>query len=142
MFATTDREGNLYVTDISRGDDGQIMHARPPGDGHDAPTPLGPAVNTEHSDAHPCIAPDGSFLVFDSRRPGAVGGDGDGDFWICFREADGSWTDAVNVGEPVNTPGDELCPALSPDGRYFFYTSRRDIYWVRAEVLEDLRPER
>jgi hypothetical protein len=141
MYATTDREGNLYVTDISREEDGNIVVARPGKDGYEDPVILGDEVNSLYSDAHPCIAPDGSFLIFDSRRPGAVGGEGDGDFWICFRTEDGSWTEAINVGEPINTPGDELCATVSPDGKYLFYTSRRDIYWVSVEILEDLRPE-
>lgn len=141
MYATTDGEGNLYVTDISRGEDADIVMAKPGKDGRADPVPLGGEVNSKYSDAHPCIAPDGTFLIFDSRRPGAVGGEGDGDFWVCFRRDDGSWTDAVNVGEPINTPGDELCATVSPDGKYLFYTSRRDIYWVSAEILEGLRPE-
>lgn len=141
MYATTDREGNVYVTDISSDEDGQIVVAWAGQDGHEPPITLGDAVNSPYSDAHPCIAPDGSFLIFDSRRPGAVGGDEDGDLWVCFRTDNGSWTDAVNVGAPINTPGDELCATLSPDGKYLFYTSRRDVYWVSVEVLEDLRPE-
>ncbi len=141
MYATTDREGNLYVTDISREEDGNIVVARPGKDGYGDPATLGDEVNSLYSDAHPCIAPDGSFLIFDSRRPGAVGGEGDGDFWICFRTENGSWTEAINVGEPINTPGDELCATVSQDGKYLFYTSRRDIYWVSIDILEDLRPE-
>ena len=94
---------------------------------------------------------------------------GGGDLYIGFREADGSWSEAANLGPAVNSTAIDYCPNLTPDGRYLFFTSRRsviaaspenpltydalvrqlsapgngndDLYWISAEVIERLRPK-
>jgi len=84
------------------------------------------------------IAPGGSFLVFTA--VGRDDGHGSGDLYVSFRDPAGQWLPAINMGGTINTPSSEFCPTLSPDGRYFFFTSRRqgtdDIYWVDAEVIQ------
>ena len=64
---------------------------------------------------------------------------------IQWQLPDGSWSPARNMGESINTSSSEYCPALSPDERYFFFTSDRsgndEIYWVSAEIVESYRPE-
>jgi hypothetical protein len=48
------------------------------------------------------------------------------------------------MGPGVNSDASDFTPMLSQDGRFLFFTSRRegvgDIYWVNAAVIEDLRP--
>jgi len=83
------------------------------------------------------IAPDESYILFDSTRPGGQGGEGD--LYVCFRKPDGSWSEAMNLGDAVNTNGITFCPSVSPDGHYVFYTANLDIYWVSARILEPLR---
>jgi Tol biopolymer transport system component len=105
------------------------------------PENLGPAINSPHPDFAPFIAPDESFLIFTSvDRPEGSGGS---DLYVSFRDLGGSWTEAVNLGEPVNSPGGELLASRSPDGRYLFFTGMRDgrkgTFWVEARVVEDLR---
>jgi hypothetical protein len=140
MYATTTRDGVVYVTDISEeAGGGAIVRAQPTADGYTDPEPLGPAINSDHVDAHPLIAPDESWLIFDSRRPGAIGGEEDGDFYVSFARKDGGWSDAMRLGEEMNDPGDNMCATLSPDGKYLFFTAYRDIYWVSAEILEPYR---
>jgi len=100
------------------------------------PEVLGGEVNSPVWGIHACIAPDGSFIIFDSTRPGGQGGEGD--FYICFRNEDGSWGKAINLGDKVNTPGINICPSLSHDGKYLFYNAKRDIYWVSTELFKTL----
>ncbi len=88
----------------------------------------------------PCIAADESYIVFSAfDRPDGHGG---GDLYISFRKDDLSWTTGVNLGSRINTEKDELWPIISLDGKFLFFTSARrenpDIYWVSAEVIEDL----
>jgi Tol biopolymer transport system component len=45
----------------------------------------------------------------------------------------------VNLGDAVNTDGTTFCPSVSPDGQYIFYTANRDIYWVSAKILDQLK---
>lgn len=98
---------------------------------------LSPAVNSREFDAHPCVAPDESFLIFDSTREGSHSFS---DLYVSFRDEHGEWTNAVNFGEQINLPGISQCPMLSHDGKYLFWNLHNDIYWVDAGIIDQLRP--
>ncbi len=107
---------------------------------------LGESINTEALDSDTFVAPDESFMVISSLRKG---GRGSGDLWVSFREKDGGWTNAVNIGPRVNTADMELTPMVSPDGKYLFFTrcgetinGRCDLFWIRTGFLEDLREKK
>lgn len=100
------------------------------------PVNLGTAVNSEHYEADVFVDPNESYIIFCAERPD---GYGRGDLYISFKKIGGGWSKAMNMGPEINTNGHELCPYVSPDGAYFFYTSRQDIYWISAEVIEELR---
>ena len=106
------------------------------------PRNLGPAVNSEHDDFDAFVAPDERFIIFSSN--GRSDGFGSGDLYISFRGRNGSWAEAKNMGDTINSPSMEYCPFLSPDGQYLFFTSGRsgngDIYWVDARIIERLKP--
>jgi Tol biopolymer transport system component len=106
-------------------------------DGHYAmPENLGHAVNTKYLEHDPFISPDESYLLFTSvDRPE---GFGTGDLYISTRKKDGTWKEAKNLGKAFNTSGYDFCPIVSPDGKYFFFTRRGDIYWVRVEAFQNL----
>lgn len=94
---------------------------------------LGGAVNSKAYEADVFIAPDESYIIFSTvRREGY----GKGDLYISFKNPDGSSTEAINMGLKINTEGHELCPFVTKDGEYFFYSSDEDIYWVDASLLE------
>ena len=103
---------------------------------------LGPVINTEEHEWDPFIAADESFLVFCSTKAGGYGRD---DLYIAFRREDGSWTKPVNMGENFNSSGLDNRPYITPDGKYFFYVNakrgNRDIYWVDAKIIENLKPK-
>ncbi len=96
------------------------------------PIRLGSGVNTGAYEADVFVAPDGSYLIFAAGRRSNIGR---GDLYISFRGQDGAWEKAVNLGRPINTEGHEVCPWVSKDGRYFYYTSRQDIYRIDTEAL-------
>ncbi len=107
-----------------------------------APTKLGPIVNTGEWTAHPYIALDESYLIWDSER---AEGFGDSDLYISFRQKDGSWGAAINMGAKVNTDEWEAYATVTPDGKYITFNrgaegDNIDIYWVDAKIIEDLRP--
>ena len=83
------------------------------------------------------IAPDESYLIFTGMdRSDSLGGT---DLYISFRTEDGGWTNPVDIGAPVNTPSNEMCPQVSRDGRFLFWNSRpegnADNYWTRADLI-------
>jgi Tol biopolymer transport system component len=125
-FSFTD-DGVLYTTDAANR--GGILTARPTEDGYTAFEKLGGPIATGR-EAHPWVAADGSYLIFD-----AVGEAGRG-LYISFKKEDGGWGDPVSMKEHTGEGG---IAALSPDGKYLFFTDKGDIYWVKAEVIEMLR---
>jgi len=97
---------------------------------------------------HPGIAPDESFMVFYSIRPGAPDGT-ETDLYLTLRGADGTWTNPRNMGPGINTGYYEFGARISPDKKYMFFTRSNgwggysycdtsDIYWVELkEYLPD-----
>ena len=92
-------------------------------------------VNSAYYEADVFVSPDESYLVFAANRPG---GRGSGDLHVSFREPNGNWSASRSI-DAINTNTDDFCPYVSPDGKYLFYASRGDIYWVSTEVIKKLR---
>ncbi len=102
-----------------------------------------------NSDAYsvmdPAISADGQWLYFASNMPGGYGGT---DIYECQKTSDG-WSKPKNLGQEVNTPGNEAFPYLRKDGILFFSSDRHfnyggldifsaekvDIIWTDVENL-------
>ncbi|MDJ0941528.1 MAG: hypothetical protein QNJ00_17325 [Woeseiaceae bacterium] len=109
------------------------------------PKEMGPVVNTGEWTAHPFIAPDESYLIWDSEREG---GFGDSDLYISFRQDDDSWGPAINMGHKVNSDRWDAYASVTPDGKYILFNrgvdpenDNVDIFWVSAKVIDELRPK-
>lgn len=72
--------------------------------------------DTLSSYAHPAISPDGEWLYFTSDMPGGKGGL---DIWRV-RITPTGYGGVENLGEPINTPGDEAFPTFRPNGDFYF----------------------
>lgn len=77
-------------------------------------------VNGPGWDSQPALAPDGTWLLFASDRPGGQGGR---DLWIARRQADGGYGDPLNAGGVLNTAGHEAGPFLHADGHSLYFSS-------------------
>lgn len=66
--------------------------------------------------AHPSLSQDGSVLYFVSDMPGGYGGK---DIWKAERSG-GTFTNPVNLGPEINTPGDEMFPFIRDNGELYF----------------------
>jgi hypothetical protein len=134
MFLSSSRDGQLYTTDMSlRLTSGATFLAK-------VTTDNGLFVKYERlniptytgSQAHPCIAPDGSYILFDVH--------GGSYLFACFKEADGTWGEAIDLtrhGFNILAGG----AYVSPDGKYLFFALNEDIWWVDSKVIEKLRPK-
>jgi len=131
-------EGTLYFAS-----GGDIYRAHPEGDEYAAPERLDEAINTRFEEGHPFIAPDESYLLFSS--DGHADNLGTHDLYISVREADGTWSEARNLGAGINSRYQELYPTVSPDGKYLFFLSDQErgksVYWVDFQALEPLIAE-
>lgn len=79
-------------------------------------TPLIITNDTLSAYAHPAVSPDGEWLYFVSDMPGGKGGL---DIWRMRLTANGP-VGVENLGEPINTPGDEMFPTFRPNGDFYF----------------------
>ncbi|MBW8201197.1 hypothetical protein [Flagellimonas abyssi] len=97
---------------------------------------LDEAINTNAYEADVFVAPDASYILFCGIRDN---GYGQGDLYISFKDEHDNWTKAVNMGDDINTGFHELCPFVTKDGQYLFFTRNQDIYWVDADIIEKIR---
>jgi Tol biopolymer transport system component len=139
MYVSTTRDGTIYTTDVSGGPGSESIAVAKPVEGkYEKLERLGPPINVGAQDMYPFVAPDESYLLFNSKRP--VEGIDSGLF-ISFRGQDGAWSapKAVDVGLNVGLP------LVTPDGKFLFFTAgergKSDIYWVDAKILDELRPK-
>ena len=79
-------------------------------------TPISLSGDTLSSYAHPAISPDGQWLYFTSDMPGGKGGL---DIWRV-RITPAGFGGVENLGEPVNTAGDEEFPTFRTNGDLYF----------------------
>lgn len=102
------------------------------------PKKLKAPLNTKSYEADAFIAPDESYIIFCSTKKE---GFGRGDLYINFKDKNGNWTQSINMGSSINSASHELCPFVTKDGKYFFYTSDQDIYWVSTSIFDKLRSQ-
>lgn len=134
-----------YVFDDYKSDD-VIRISRLVNGERQEPEAMSAVVNTGKWTAHPFIAPDESYLIWDSEREEGFGGS---DLYISFKQKDGSWGRAINMGDTVNTDKWDAYASVTPDGKYILFNRRIDdgssdnldidIYWVDAGIIETLR---
>ena len=169
-FPSVTSDGTLYFTrSKASGKDVAIYRARRVGATYAEPERLPDVVNGAGAIFNAFVAPDERFLIAgvegrdDSTPPKKA------NYYVFFRNADGTWAPGVNLGPGINDPTNTVhSPYVSPDGRYFFFASNTfrdsgptrpapltlqrlvdlsrspqngysDIYWVRAEMIERLR---
>lgn len=133
MFVSSDSRGYLYVTDMSSlGIDGRTYLAEVTvNNGLFTGYQRLNIVAHYGTQAHPCIAPDGSYLIFDVQ---------DGNYlYLCFRNQDGTWGEAIDL---TNHGYDPMAggATISPDGKYMFFCLNGDIWWISTSFIDKLRP--
>jgi len=73
--------------------------------------------DTESWNSTPAMSSDGKTLYFASNRPGGYGGV---DLYQTKLSSRGRWVDVKNMGESINTPGNEMFPYAADDGKLYF----------------------
>jgi hypothetical protein len=101
------------------------------------PVNLGPKVNSAGSENNPSISTDGLSLYFCSPiwgtdRHGSLGGT---DIWVTTRKTKNDpWSEAVNLGSPVNSPTGDFSPCISADGLSLYFGSTRSPGFGDADI--------
>jgi tetratricopeptide (TPR) repeat protein len=89
-------------------------------DGWSEPENLGSNINTEFWESSPSLSPDKRVLYFSSNRYDGYGGR---DLYYSVRMSNGKFGPAMNMGDSINTTGDELAPYIHADNQTLFFTS-------------------
>lgn len=147
MRLTASAKGTYFFDEFKSDFTGDIRYSRFVNGKYEEPKLLNSKINSGKS-FHPFIAPDESYLIFDGKREG---GYGNSDIYICFKQQDGSWGEPINMGDKINTDAWEALACVTPDGKYLFFNRNMgskdkdyenvDIFWVSAQVIEDLKPK-
>ncbi|MEQ9426847.1 MAG: hypothetical protein RJQ09_20660 [Cyclobacteriaceae bacterium] len=137
--------GTFYFDTFTPELDMPLRYSRLINGKYEEPRLLGEQFSIGRYNAHPYVAPDESYIIWDSRREG---GFGSSDLYISYKAANGLWGPAINMGDGINTADKENYPSVSADGKYLFFDRRSitikdavDIYWVDARIIENLRPQ-
>ncbi|MBK8562025.1 MAG: PD40 domain-containing protein [Saprospiraceae bacterium] len=125
LFFASNRAGgfggtDLWVSERSNGEWGK-------------PENLGPAVNTTANEGFPFVALDGKLYFCSKGHPGFGGFD----IFVTYKDENGAWQSATNLGKPINSPLDDISIYLSNDQRSGYFTSSRsggddDIYMLKV----------
>ena len=109
--------------------------------GWSEPVNAGGWVNSDQWESQPCLSPDKRELYFASRRHGGFGGS---DIYVSRLQPNGKWGEAENMGEGINTSGDEESPFIHADNQTLYFTSNYwpgygdfDLFYVRKGPMGD-----
>jgi len=134
LFFRSGRPGGYGHADIWRAElvDGEFVNVQN----------LGPAVNTEYMETDCFIAPDESYLLFNTIRP--EHGEKP-QVYVSFKTDDGQWTTGMSLGPGINCEAGSMGSMVSPDGKNLFFKSRcsgeRVVHWISTEVIHRLKDE-
>lgn len=134
-YVSFTKKGDLYFASSRPGGFGleDIYKSSYVNGKYTAPENLGPRINSAYSDHDACLYANEHFMIYTSvdRKEGY----GEGDLYLSVKDENGNWTEGKNMGAQFNTPTYEYCSYFSPDFKYFFFSSRRDVKWMRTEAL-------
>ncbi len=124
-YPTIAQDGTLYFGSDRAGGKGRtdIYRSRLVDGKYTEPENLGAGINTQFDEFEPYIAPDQKYLIFMAQRPDGRGGS---DLYLSYQRS-GAWTTATNLGDKINSSGAEYSPIVTPDGKYFFWSSTRSL---------------
>lgn len=97
------------------------------------PKNVGEPLNTSGYEFDPHISLDESFMIF------SINKNGSSDIYFSYKDRKGEWVKAIELGDKINTSGDDFAPSLTPDNKHFIYTNQGALKWVSTDLLDDLK---
>ena len=138
MYACSSYNKSLYFTYTERGVDCIALRTYRDGEYHDIEIIPSPVYSHQYVDRHPFIAPDESYLIFDSENRPKYNGCS---LFVTFKIENNSWTEPINLGKFIRQDNAALA-RITSDGKYLFYNDVNGYnYWVSTDIIKDLRNE-
>ncbi len=101
------------------------------------PYNMGDIINTAAYESNACFADNGNAVYFTSNRKGTLGGY---DIWMSKMKPDKSWSVPKNLGDQINTAGNEVSPFVHPNNKVLYFSSDyfpgmggRDLFYSIAD---------
>ncbi len=170
FYPSVTNDGTLYFSRADKGTRIHFIYRSKFIDGkYSEPEKLNDKINCGTNRYNTFIAPDESYMIVPAvGMPDSRGGT---DYYIVYRDKNDNWSDPINLGDKINTAAAlEFSPYVTKDDKYFFFMSARyevdidpvlekitlakllkkvnspengngDIYWMKADFIETLRPE-
>jgi Tol biopolymer transport system component len=133
MYLTCDNSGRFYTTESVWGEQPKHYLARMTFSHGRFSRPERLTIQPHYENqTHPCIAPDGSYILFDINVE-------NGSLFVSFKDQEGHWGEGIDLTKHGFKP-DCRGAYISPDGKYLFFSVDDDIWWVDIRVIENLRP--
>jgi hypothetical protein len=135
MYVSSDKKGKTYITWFY-GDTARLAEVIFKEEKIADYTPLKGMENVKKISgniAHPCIAPDGSYIVYDI--------EGGEHLFVSFKDKDDTWSNGIDLALHGLDKSAGIA-SISPDGKYLFFENKRDLYWVSTKLIEDLKSQK
>lgn len=137
MFPTMSKKGTIYLTVWEPTGSCQIYSSELKNRKYSEPVKLNKNVNFCSYIAHSYIDADENYILFDAQpnSPESF----ENYIYVSFKDKNGVWGEAIKLPDSVNISSNMMCPSISPDGKYLFFTSGGNIYWISSKVVFDLK---
>ncbi len=100
---------------------------------------IGRNINTDAWETAPSLSPDKRDLYFSSTRAGGLGGS---DIWVSHKSDNGNWQKPENLGETINTSGDDGCPFIHADNQTLYFNSNGHKGYGMSDLFLSRRNEK
>ena len=123
MYVTSSQNGDVFVSGLRKV---QFENEQ-----FKSLDPLLDVDNKPIRGEHPCIAPDGSYILYDEFGR---------HLYVRFKQASGNWSKPIDLAKHGIEASAGIA-SISPDGKYLFFGNNGSIYWVSTKLIEDLCKE-
>ncbi len=136
------KSGTIYYTGYVHGKrwDRGILRSKFEKGSYLSPEILSETINvidTNAIDYTPYIAYDESYLLFCSNRHDVT--KEHCRIYISFKGQDDRWSKPIDINSIMNFDYDSRDPYISPDGKYLFFSSGENIYWISSGILNKIK---
>jgi hypothetical protein len=142
FYPSLAKNGNLYFTSDgskSLGKD-DIFFSKWENNTYSEPTALGLNINSAGYEFNAFVSPDEIFLIFTGYN--RTEGFGSGDLFISYKDINGNWEKAKNMGSEVNSTLMDYCPFYDAKTETLYFTSKRNsVSNLGFKTMEDLEKE-
>ncbi len=145
-YPSISKKGNLYFgrndSALTRGD---IYFSSLKNNNYTTPEKLPETINLQTTSFNAFISPDENYMIFSNYIQ--ENEHWHSDLFISYLDENGNWKMPINLGNNVNSKGNELSPWISYDRKYLFFASTRmdtsglnmkyNIFWVSTSAIEN-----